>query len=621
MRIPARLQFHLVLLAMLIALLAIPPAVRAIELPPPGVNMFIQTSGVDTSLNIGDFYTSKTGGNLADGHEFKINIPCDWPAALPVTFSIFDPEIGDPDPTGAQLAEDEVRNASGSESNVSNSDAGNSRFILRAPAGAPIADRTFTPNGGTNGLWVEVLTVDLNAPGQGCGVYQLNSTATSNDDNAWVLRVANDADCTVSPGTCSTVGATASALLGNDTRNDNPDNIAGSGDEPTIGSLRTSFQQYPFAPVGGADLTCQNFYTFVGLAQPTVTFHNFDLDTDVRGLETVRYLPPAGSSYPAAIAGSTSRNSRWNNQPLDAATPQRVGDTLAISARDVGWWAIEVCVQVPGRDASKNQFIVEASSGLLFLQQPATPVVQVAKDDGVSVAENGQSLTYVVSFANTSDTTATPGSAHNVTLADQLPNGTTYEACAIDAPYTGTCALNGRAVTFKLNEVVLPGARGSVRVTVKVDAATTGQIVNTVGLTYDDALGNPRPPVEASDTDTVRQPAPPTAVALAAFTVEHAAGASTVRWQTRAELATRGFYLLRGVDREQAVRVSPFIASQGANGGSYAWADSAALAGNSYWLEEIAEDGGQVYGPASAARAAAQQFKAFLPISLAATRR
>lgn len=610
----SRLRLHFLSFVVLLgALLFIPQSVRAIDIPPPGTSAFIQTSGSSTQLRVGDFYTSPGGGNMADGHEFRILVPCAWPTALPITFALFDPEIADPDPAGSLLAEDEIRTPLNGETNVTNADAGDSRFTLRAPDGTLFADRTFTPNGGTNGLWVELATIDLSVANRGCGFYTLNSTAVGNDDNAWVLRVTNYAGCGVTPGACTPVGAASSALLAN-TGDDDPDNIVGSGDEPAIGSLRTSFQQYPIPPANGALFSCQNFHTFVGLAQPTVTFHNFDLDSNIPGNETVRYIPPVGSSYPRSIDGTTSENARWNNPPNANTPPERGGDSFAIEVDDVGWWIIEVCVQIPTANARKNQYIVEASSGMLFLQQPGTPVMELTKDDGVAVAENDQTLIYAINFANTSDTTPNPGAAQNVTLADPIPVGTTYVGCAINAPYTGTCGLAAGSVAFTLNEAVIPGARGSVQVSVKVDSTAIGQLVNTATLNYGDSFGNRYPPVKATDIDLVRAPAPPAAIGLASFTVGYENGATTLRWQTLAESGTRGFYILRGNSAASATRISPFIPSRGASGGSYQWVDPAPLAGARYWLDEIAPDG-EIYGPASTVRPSAGRFSIWLPMA------
>src|SRR6185295_18891141 len=109
----------------------------------------------------------------------------------PITFALFDPESQTPDPA-SPTAIDEIRNT-----------ADNTTFTLLAPNGAVVGPITYTPAGGTNGLWVELATVTPGTAGYGCGVYTLRTTTATDDDNAWRLRVSHDPDCTVSPGTCT----------------------------------------------------------------------------------------------------------------------------------------------------------------------------------------------------------------------------------------------------------------------------------------------------------------------------------------------------------------------------------------------------------------------------------
>ena len=140
---------------------------------------------------------------------------------------------------------------------------------------------------------------------------------------------------------------------------------------------------------------------------------------------------------------------------------------------------------------------------MAYYAQPGTPVMTVAKDDGRVLVGHSDVLTYTVNFANTSNTTATPGAATNVVLSDTLPPNTTFVSCAIAAPYTGTCSQLAGVVTFTLNQTVNAGASGSVQVVVRVDANASGNVVNTVSLGYRDSLGNNFPPVTATDIDNV----------------------------------------------------------------------------------------------------------------------
>lgn len=453
----------------------------------------IQTTGPNAGLNIGDAYTNANGtAPIPGGHEVGVYVPCTWPAATPITFAIYDPESTLPNPVGL-AAVDEIRNAND-----------NTFFTLTAPGGATVGPVTYTPAGGTNGLWVELSTVNTAAAGFGCGEYVLRTTTSDNDDNAWRLRVANDPDCSVSPGTCSGIGAPQSTLLNNGNQNDNPDGIAGTGDELYLGGRTLSYQN------GGAGTTCQDFYEFVSApAYPaTVTFHNFDMD----GNGNITYFPPAGAPLGGAQVGTVSGPSAWNGSPANAANtpnPPRTGDNITINAGDAGWWRVRVCAP------ASNQYIYEGQANVpLFFAQPGTPVMVVSKDNGVTNTAPGAVNTYVIRFTNTSNATATPGAATNVTLVDTLPANGSYVggSCQVDAPFTGTCTPGAGTVTFNINGLVNAGATGTVRYNLQVNAGATGTVSNGVQLTFQDTLGNAFPPLSAVDVDVVGAAPPATPV-------------------------------------------------------------------------------------------------------------
>lgn len=615
-----RTRWPALLLCVALALLLLTPSARAVDLPPAGAKNFIQTSGPQTLLNIGDYYTSQQGGKLPD-HEFIAYVSCTWPTNLPITFAIFDPEVAVPDPASSDPipADDEIRNAQNQEVDTNNV-ASDSTFTLTAPGGASIT-KTYTPNGGTNRRWVELLTVQPGSAGYGCGQYSLRASTGGNDDNAYVLRIANDPDCTVTPGTCSTVSDQTSALMGNANFTDNPDGKAGSGDELAIGMERTSFQQYP-----GNDtaLACQRFYTFAPPNIGTVTFNNFDLDLGVQGDKQVNYYPPANAANPAKITGTVSGNAVWNNPPTPGTdangVPLRGGDKIAIDASNAGWWTIEVCTQPanPQNNSAKNQYIVESSAGVLFLDLPPQPRMTLSKTDGLDVAQRGQTLNYVVTFANTSDQTSTPGAAANVQLTDTIPVGTTYQSCAIDAPYTGTCSFANGVVTYKLNELVAAGAGGTVRVAVTVNNDAPEQLENVAVVNYTDTQGNNYPPARATDLDRVPAPGP-NAVTLTSFTATRGAGTIELAWRTAAEIDSTGFYVLRGVgaDPSSAKAISPLIRAEGANGGaSYDWTDNDPVSDASYWLEEVDIHGHTTrYGPVKVSSTISANYTILVPLA------
>ena len=89
-----------------------------------------------------------------------------------------------------------------------------------------------------------------------------------------------------------------------------------------------------------------------------------------------------------------------------------------------------------------------------------TPDVTVTKDDGVMSAEPGDTLTYLINYANIGDRYA-----NDVLIVDTIPERTSYVDCYI--PF-GTCSEAGGVVTFELGTVDA-GASGTVQVTVELD--------------------------------------------------------------------------------------------------------------------------------------------------------
>lgn len=437
---------------------------QAFDVPPPGSSVAIQTNAPNAPLGSGDFYTSVTGSN--QGHEMNIIVPCTWTAGVPLTFAILDPEVN---VTSADPP-DQIRSATPDVT----------RFTLIAPGGATVASPTFTSGGGSNNRWVELATIDPAVTG--CGTYQLipnvgdgNPTvANSDDENGWRLRVAHDPDCTVSipgPGTCSGIGAAQSTLLNDGDQRDDSDGIAGNGDELVAGSLRITYEPSATA--------CQDFFFFVDGLTPNITLHNFDMD--VNAFRTVNYIRPNGTT----IAGVASGDSRWNGG-VPGAPAVRVGDTIAVTAADAGWWRGQVCTNTP------NQYIFEGiTGGLTFLQQPLTPNITLTKSDGgATVSAAGGNITYTLTYSNIGN-----GAATNVVLTDNLPAGATFVNC------TGGCTGAG-PVTWNLG-IVPAGATANLTLTIAVPASAPGTVfTNNASAAYQDSLGNTFPPATAQDTTT-----------------------------------------------------------------------------------------------------------------------
>ena len=424
-------------------------AATAAQLPAPGSNLYLQTSGPDAGLGIGDYYTSPAGGDT--DHLFVLRVPADWPAGVPVTVSLYDPEVAGPDPASPS-AIDEQRGA-----------ADTTTFTIESPTGATLATRSYS-DATTNGVWAHLGTFD---PGvSGTGSYRIRVAATGDDDNSWRVDASHDPDCIVGgPDTC------AGVVDGNET------DIAPGGSGPLgLGVLRTSYQH----GVGGNQ--CQDHVFHVGPGTPRpLRAHNFDMD----GSGSVTYTAPSGTAY----AGTVSTNAAWNN----SSDANRVGDVLA----DVnGWWTATVCI------SSGNQYVFEAPGvSPTFAVPQAAARLAIGKDDGVASVAVGDDTTYSIRVENVSDEDPRPGDAHAVVVVDELPTGLTFVSCL--APAGVNCAEDAGVVTAAFDGVLRPGESFTFDVTARVGADATAAVANTATVAYEDHLGNAIVEETSSDSDDV----------------------------------------------------------------------------------------------------------------------
>ncbi len=459
--------------------------VQATEIPPGDSVAFIQTSGPNAPLTNGDFYTSSEADN--GPHVIDIDVPCTWPAGETITVALYDPESFNSGPLDPP-AIDQIR--SGED---------NTRYLLKDATGAILKTMDFTPTGGSDGLWVELATFIPDVGGQLCQddvslMYTIETTTSDNDEQSWRLSVNHDPDCSVSTGTttgsCSGISPAMSAMLTSGNETDDFDGIPGTGDELAIGLLQVSYEH--------AARECQDFYFFVERGDNpdsrNVTLHNFDMD---RGSgDSITYYTPSGQ----VLNGTVSGNRVWNNG-VAGNPPGRVGDTYTIGAADLGWWRAEVCTGV------QNQYIFEGETSEPVRFTPvATPRMVVAKDDGKTVTQPNDLLTYTIAFTNTSDQTPSPGAATKVMLTDTLPDNATYQSCAFGTGYTGNCDVNpanAGEVIFTLDGVVAAGDSGSVQITVQVNPDAVDRVVNEVRLDYADILGKQFRPEFDDDVNTI----------------------------------------------------------------------------------------------------------------------
>ena len=439
-----------VLLVALVLVVAPTLDALAVQAPSPSSSLFVQTSGPNAGLSIGDYYTSPAGGDT--DHLFMIRVPADWPAGTPVTVSLFDPEVGGVDPVSPTAA-DEIRGT-----------ADSAQFRLESPTGSAVASATYTDLT-TNGAWTGLATFD---PGTvGTGTYLLRVRVSDDDDNSWRVDASHDPDCAVGgPGTCSP----ASLVNGNEVSRA----PAGSG-SLAVGVIRTSWQHE------GSGSVCQDHIFFVNSATPRpLRAHNFDMD----GGGSVTYTTPNG----ATVAGTVSANARWNN----SSDASRVGDILP----DVnGWWTAEICI------GTHNQYVFESpSAGPSFPEPQPAPRIAVDKTDGVESLTLGEETTYAVTIENVSDDDPLPGSAYDLVATDVLPAGVEFVSCDTTDL---TCSEAGGVVTASLAEPLEPGTSVSFDVVVRVTSDAGLTITNLVDVDFRDHIGNDHEPASASDVNAV----------------------------------------------------------------------------------------------------------------------
>lgn len=440
----------LVLLVALALVVAPTLDALAVQAPSPSSSLFVQTSGPNAGLSIGDYYTSPAGGDT--DHLFMIRVPADWPAGTPVTVSLFDPEVGGVDPVSPTAA-DEIRGT-----------ADSAQFRLESPTGSTVESATYTDLS-TNGAWTDLATFD---PGTvGTGTYLLRVRVSDDDDNSWRVDASHDPDCVVGgPGTCP-----AANLVNGNEVSQAP---SGSG-ALAVGVIRTSWQHE------GSGSVCQDHIFFVNSATPRpLRAHNFDMD----GGGSVTYTTPNG----ATVAGTVSANARWNN----SSDASRVGDVLP----DVnGWWTAEICI------GTHNQYVFESpSAGPSFPEPQPAPRIAVDKTDGVDSLTLGEETTYTVTVENVSDDDPLPGSAYDLVATDVLPAGVEFVACnSTDL----TCSEAAGAVTASLATPLQPGTSVSFDVVVRVASDAGLTITNIVDVDFRDHIGNDHETTSASDVNDV----------------------------------------------------------------------------------------------------------------------
>ncbi|MBC7251856.1 MAG: DUF11 domain-containing protein [Anaerolineae bacterium] len=484
-------QFRLVAVGLATALVLTlmlgraPQISQAVEVPEPGP-LQIQTSGPNTPLNIGDWYTQVAGDNTY--HLLTIPVPDTYPPTQDITIQLFDPECYNaygyiaPDPAApGDYVYDEVRDAADGRSDDP-ADADTTLFRLLAPDGVTVVQETTYPNSATpvtdsDQRWVDFAV--FNTGTYGAGNYELRITTADNDDNTWRIRVEPD----------------------------DPDGIP-NGNEIGTPFMRITYQfDPPFSPPAIPEFTSYDhtfwFYVPTDWPDPTITIHNFDFDYGTElmaGDASLTYIPPSGIEH----LGTLSGNMGWNDGVADGgASPDRAGDTVPT---EPGWWQIQLqgCY-------NNNQILVEVDGIPIYTDRPD----HLAADVGLTKVRTtpspvpvGETVSFDVTLTNTGLTAIT-----TLPLEDTYdPTYLAFQSASVVPdfvdPTTGTLRWDnlapavglvpGQSVTVTLNFTAL-ASTGEEPGGVTVNTATSSGAVDDNGHTLTDQTASDDVAIVAAD--------------------------------------------------------------------------------------------------------------------------
>uniref|UniRef100_UPI00237B3FF6 Calx-beta domain-containing protein n=1 Tax=Candidatus Oscillochloris fontis TaxID=2496868 RepID=UPI00237B3FF6 len=293
-------------------------------------------------------------------------------------------------------------------------------------------------------------------PAGSCGTFLLRTETSDNDVNGWGVRVAWQG------------GAS----------NLDYDGLPGTGDEIIVG-----MQQAELRYLAGNN-RCTTTYEYVAPGQPSVTFHNYDMDdTSMGGWLTTRlhYYPPSAVYDPLAntggFAGTRSGDMSWNNGTVDT----RGGDTYLNP--EPGWWKIVTCTD---ELVIENQLIQEGQTDQpSYITQPGTPDLALSMTPSVPTVARNTLFDVGVAYTNRSSG-ATAGAALGTTFSLTLPSDLTFVSC------TGaTCNQLDNTLTVTMADPVAAGSSATFTITLRTSTIGTGPVALNLRADYADLLRNP----------------------------------------------------------------------------------------------------------------------------------
>lgn len=441
--------------------------------PPTPAKTQLRTNGPFCDISSGDGWSNVGPLSGSKPHVYEIYLPATVDPLFTVQLDIFDPEC-----FGLGADRDERHGAHWDRTT----------FVLYAPqADAIVAQRHFDPTFSTSQKWIPFAS--FNRQSYGSGIYRLEVTTLTDDENTYQLRI----------------------------RQNDPDGVPLSGDEIHMAALRTSVESVVSA------VTRFHFYA---REDQELLLANFDMDED----STCLYRSPDGHDLPA----TASANGLWNSG--EATLPPPGGDLIARPTS--GWWQAYIPT------SGGNQYTFYCARPFLIDTTVAHPQLSVHIDDGRDVACPDTVLIYSVQVSNIG-----AGPALQVSVTDTLPPGLDVISCS--EPVRVLSAGRRSLLCWEL-AVMRPGESVRLEIRAKTNEQAADEIVHAILVAWSDVLFTDYRPIQCSDRDSLAGQAQRVVmtngvnpVELSHFSGLARPGAIRLNWLTQSETDNIGFNIWR----------------------------------------------------------------------------
>jgi uncharacterized repeat protein (TIGR01451 family) len=323
----------------------------------------------------------------------------------------------------------------------------------------------------------------------------------------------------------------------------------------------------------------------------------------------VSMTPPAGwtcGTLPAV--GSTGAITCTDSGTLGVGSANTANFSLVLQVNSVAPSGTNITDTVTATATNVVPSITTNTASATVVVGTSNSVdMSIVKTGTPNPVTEGTLLTYTLTVTNNSTTT----SATTVTVTDTLPSVVTYLSTSTTQ---GSCSEAGGTVTCLLGTMA---NSTTATISILTIPQASGIVSNTATVTADQTDPN-RANNTSTQTETITAPTRITLQSFSAHSGTDKNGASRVvlTWKTGGEAHNLGFNLYREQNGNR-VRINASLIAGSAllmsgaqpkhAGRSYAWIDdSAGVAGDSYWLEDVDVNGTRtLHGPVSVSAGAA----------------